>query len=117
MDLGLLQKDVAERIGVSRDTFRNWEAGRTEPAVQHVPRIVGFLGPFTLPEAERALDFPARLTLARRRLGLTQKQFAARLGVDESTVQKWETGQHRPIRRHRERLQALLTSLTDSWRR
>lgn len=71
MDLRLGQKDVAGRIGVSTDTVRNWEAGRTEPAVKHVPAILDFLATFTLPEAESASDFPAGLTLARRRLGLT----------------------------------------------
>ena len=31
MDKGLLQKELAEQIGVTKDTVRNWEIGRTEP--------------------------------------------------------------------------------------
>lgn len=32
----------------------------------------------------------------RRSLGLSQAQFAARLGVRQQTVSEWETGRYRP---------------------
>ena len=32
----------------------------------------------------------------RSRLGLNQKKFAEKLGVSMSSVEKWETGQHKP---------------------
>jgi len=44
LDLGLMQKEVARRLGVSKDTVRNWERSRTEPAPLFVSRIVEFLG-------------------------------------------------------------------------
>ncbi len=44
LDLGLLQKEVAQELGVTKDTVRNWEAGRTRPARLFLCRIVGFLG-------------------------------------------------------------------------
>ncbi len=31
LDLGLLQWELAERIGVSKETVTNWELGRTTP--------------------------------------------------------------------------------------
>jgi transcriptional regulator with XRE-family HTH domain len=31
LDLGLLQRELAERIGVSKETVTNWELGRTSP--------------------------------------------------------------------------------------
>lgn len=111
MDLGLFQREVAERLGVSPDTVKNWEAGRTEPALRYVSPILYFLGDLTLPETESALDFPARLTLARRLLGLTQAQVADRIGVNESTVWEWENENHSPARRHRERIENLLGPL------
>ena len=44
LDLGLLQRDVAGRIGVSAWTIANWEKGKTEPAVRFIPHILAFLG-------------------------------------------------------------------------
>ncbi|PFG73686.1 helix-turn-helix domain-containing protein [Thermoflexus hugenholtzii] len=46
---------------------------------------------------ERAAGWtPERVSALRRRLGLTQAEFARRLGVRQQTVSEWETGLHRP---------------------
>jgi DNA-binding XRE family transcriptional regulator len=44
IDLGLTQKEAAQRIGADQWTVINWEQGRTKPAVRFVPRILAFLG-------------------------------------------------------------------------
>ena len=46
LDLGLLQKDVAEIIGVTTDTITNWEKGRNRPMHWHYLRINKFLSYF-----------------------------------------------------------------------
>jgi putative transcriptional regulator len=43
-----------------------------------------------------ALDIPALVKGLRRRLGLTQEQFAHEVGVTFSTVNQWENGRRRP---------------------
>ena len=43
MDLGLLQREVAEIIGVTVSLIYNWEHGG-EPELQYNPRIIKFLG-------------------------------------------------------------------------
>ena len=43
MDLRLLQRDVAQRIGVSIDTICNWEGNRFPPAKRYLPFIEQFL--------------------------------------------------------------------------
>ena len=43
-------------------------------------------------------DYPARVRSVRERLGLTQTQFAERIGVSFATVNRWENGQTRPAR-------------------
>ncbi len=43
-------------------------------------------------------DYPARVRSVRERLGLTQTQLAARIGVSFATVNRWENGQNRPAR-------------------
>ncbi|MGH7773938.1 MAG: helix-turn-helix domain-containing protein [Candidatus Binatia bacterium] len=44
LDLGLLQKEVAERIGVDEGTLFNWERNKTLPQIRHIPKITQFLG-------------------------------------------------------------------------
>lgn len=43
----------------------------------------------------------------RRRAGLTQKQVADALDVDQSCVSHWEAGRAAPCRKHREQLAKL----------
>jgi transcriptional regulator with XRE-family HTH domain len=93
LDLGLLQRDVAKRIGVDKTTLTNWELGRTQPEVRFIPRILRFLE--TDPRA-KGKALPERLKAAREALGLTQRQLAQRLKVDPSTVWKWERGRTEP---------------------
>jgi transcriptional regulator with XRE-family HTH domain len=57
-----------------------------------------------------AVAMAARLTLAQRRsdLGLSQEDLAEALGVERSTVGRWETGRHAPALHQRPRLTKLL---------
>lgn len=81
MDLGLLQREVAERIGVAKDTYRFWECNVTNPLPQHWPRLIRFLGGFPFPIGR---DLPGRLWAARLSQGLTQRELAGILGIDVS---------------------------------
>lgn len=96
LDLDLLQKEAAERIGVHTSTLMNWERGRTSPAVRQIPRIIAFLG--YMPFAPGP-SWPERLGTYRQINGLSQAKLAARLGVDEGTIKKWESGKSRPHRK------------------
>jgi DNA-binding XRE family transcriptional regulator len=44
MDSKLLQKDVANILGVSEDCTINWEKNRSIAQIQFMPSIIGFLG-------------------------------------------------------------------------
>ena len=48
-------------------------------------------------EAQRE-QMPQYVKSLRIALGLTQEQFASRLGISFTTVSRWETGIHRPTR-------------------
>ena len=41
-------------------------------------------------------DLPGRIKRLRKKLGLTQEQFAATVGVTFSTVNRWESGKSAP---------------------
>ena len=94
LDLGLLQKDVAQRLGVETDSVTNWEKGRTSPRLQLMPRIIEFLGytPFTVQTG----SLGERIVQLRRTLGIRQDRLAHQLGVDPSTLARWERGEGHP---------------------
>jgi len=93
LDLNLLQRQVAEQIGVIEITITNWECNATSPATRYIPAITQFLGYDPQPTADL---FPERLVTERRALGLSQREMAKRLGVDPGTLQGWEAGKHQP---------------------
>ena len=39
LEMGLMQKELAEEIGVSEDTVRNWENGRRHPSEEYLNKI------------------------------------------------------------------------------
>lgn len=96
LDLGLSAKAAAQRLGVHADTLKNWEMGRTRPVIHHLPTIRQFLGDSVEPIDD--LPLGARLRACRERFGCSQRELARRLGIDESTVASWESGEHRPSR-------------------
>jgi transcriptional regulator with XRE-family HTH domain len=90
MDLGLLQREVAKRIGVSVDTVLGWEIRGRQPAVRSWPAILAFLGADPYPEPRTTAE---QLKAVRRQQGWSQRRLAASLGVDPTSVRDWEAGQ------------------------
>jgi transcriptional regulator with XRE-family HTH domain len=93
LDLKLLQKDVGQRIGVSVSDVWNWENNRVIPAVKFIPAIIAFLGYNPAPQPA---DLTERLVWFRHGKGWTQKAFAKVLGVDPTTLARWERGERSP---------------------
>ena len=56
LDLSLLQRDVAGKVGVEVSSVVNWEKGRATPELRYMPAILALLGydprsePTSLPE-------------------------------------------------------------------
>jgi DNA-binding XRE family transcriptional regulator len=96
LDLGLLQKKVAQNIGVSRNTIYNWETNMTQPSFRWLPKIIDFLGYASYSPPQSVGE---RLTMVRKFLGLSQKELAAMIGVDPSTIHNWEFEKHKLTRR------------------
>jgi transcriptional regulator with XRE-family HTH domain len=91
--LKLLQRQVAEQIGAEVCSLRNWEANRTKPTVEFMPAIIRFLGYNPLPPGS---TWAERLVYGRKAMGITQKESARRVGVDQSTLARWERGEREP---------------------
>lgn len=94
--LKLLQKQVARQLSVDEASIHNWETNRTKPAVAYMPAIIKFLGYNPLPPADGWAD---RLVQCRTLLGLSQKESAKRMGVDASTLARWERAERDPTGR------------------
>ena len=106
LDLGLLQKEVAEQLGVDTASIVNWESNEVQPMVHCLPGIFAFLGHNPLPEAD---DLIGKLKRLRGTLGLTQEKLAQKLGIDESTVAGWERGENTPVGSYRKLLEDFVT--------
>jgi transcriptional regulator with XRE-family HTH domain len=108
LDLELLQRETAEKLGVDGMTICNWETNRTFPQLRFIPNIIAFLGydPYNIPP--EALG--GRIIATRRRLGLSQKRLAGLLDIDPGTLTRWERGKSSPSKRLLGRLDAFLTS-------
>jgi DNA-binding transcriptional regulator YiaG len=89
LGLKMLQREVAEQIGVDTTSVFKWEANTAAPEVRYMPAIIRFLGYNPLPEANGWGD---RLVRHRTTLGLSQKKAALDLGVDVSTLARWNGG-------------------------
>ncbi|HUV94849.1 MAG TPA: helix-turn-helix transcriptional regulator [Anaerolineae bacterium] len=109
LDLGFLQRDVAQKLGVREATIYNWESNRKSPQLRFLPRIIEFLGYVPYDTQPQALG--KRIVLWRRMLGLTQREVAQRLGVDPGTLGCWERDGGRPSKELRERLDIFLSSV------
>jgi transcriptional regulator with XRE-family HTH domain len=93
LDLKLLQKQVADQIGVHEQTITGWERNATSPEIHYIPAILSFLGYNPIPPVQ---TLPERLAMARKMLGLSQRKMAEKLGVDPATIKNWEAGRHQP---------------------
>jgi transcriptional regulator with XRE-family HTH domain len=105
--LELLQREIAEKLGVDGTTICNWETNRTSPQLRFIPRIIAFLGfdPYDIPP--QALG--KRIIATRRRLGLSQKRLAGLLDIDPGTLSRWERGKNSPSKNLLARLNVFLT--------
>lgn len=97
IELGLLQKDVAEILGVCEDSITCWENNRNEPSINYYRKVIHFLGyvPFDIDHS----TLGGQMKLFRHLHGLSQKQLAIKLQVNKSTVFHYENNKHVPSRK------------------
>lgn len=108
LDLGLLQREVAERIGVTNCTIQYWETNLVAPALRFRPRIASFLG-YDVCSVSEPESVAEKLRARRERFGLSRKKLAALLGLDPSSVAGWETDKHRPTKMSLALIDTILT--------
>ena len=111
---GLTQQEVAERLKVSPQSVRNWEAGRHEPTRKAIETLAALYGvqpeqlvadiPGLQPRKTRSRPNqriavpPQPLAQARRDARLSQAQASERSGVSMASLRRYERGTARPTR-------------------
>lgn len=88
-ELGLFQREAAERMGVAVETLINWEKDRTEPIASRFRPAIDFLGYDPTPEPRTLGE---RLDAKRRRTGMTISEVAKHLGWDDGTLTRYLNG-------------------------
>lgn len=73
-----------------------------------MPAIIEFLGYNPLPSAN---GLGEELVRQRTSLGLTQREAAARMGVDPTTLARWERGEKEPWGKFVERVNRFLAAV------
>ena len=123
--LGLTQGRLANLLGVSSAAVVAWEGGRSVPGESNRRALAKMLdmgmeevggrlgrkkaeaaGKGSKEEKGKALT-PEQVREIRTRLGLSQKELAAKLGVSANSVCNWETGKTTPRGKSIEKLLAM----------
>jgi len=112
LDLKLTKRALSLKFNVSDITIYLWEKNKVKPSLAQIPKIIEFLG--RNPFEEEPENLGDRIREYRRIHGLTQKQLAAQLGVDQTTLAGWERKEHQLTRRLLNMLISLVTSLPPS---
>jgi transcriptional regulator with XRE-family HTH domain len=105
LDLNLLQREVADRLGVTESTVTNWELNRTTPALRFLPRIIALLGVDPRPSGTTPIE---QLVACRTARGLSREAAARILCVDPGTLWTWESGRRLPTGLFWARIEAFL---------
>jgi transcriptional regulator with XRE-family HTH domain len=105
--LGLLQRETAEMLGVSKDTVVNWEKDKTKPVAAQFRPVVAFLGYDPAPEPQTLAE---RVEAKRRRLGASLAQVARYLGWDPGSLRRYLDGTWRISLDRRDALEVFLNA-------
>jgi transcriptional regulator with XRE-family HTH domain len=114
LTLKLLQRQVAEQLGVNTATIHNWEANVVQPRLHFMPAIIRFLGYNPLPPPTPA-GWGERLVSCRTALGISQKELAEQLAVDQGTLARWERGERQPAGAFLTRVSRFLSTSEAAW--
>ncbi|MFQ5913521.1 MAG: helix-turn-helix domain-containing protein [Nitrospinota bacterium] len=96
LDLGPLQREMAQLQGGNATTVQFWETGRNAPSLPFLAKIAAFLGYTPWHGPPRNLG--EKIGRARKRLGMSQEASARELNIDVSTLARWEKGKGCPAK-------------------
>ena len=93
LELNLLQRELANQLGVKTDTLLNWEHNRTRPTLRYLPKVIAFLGYNPIACEPRSLG--QKVLQYRKSCGMSQKELAKHIGIDPTTLARLERNEGR----------------------
>jgi DNA-binding XRE family transcriptional regulator len=81
-------------IGTTESTIWNWENNYATPSLSYIPNIIKFLG--YVPFNTSCNTLREKIVTSRKLLGLSQRKYARFIGIDPSTLGRWERGKSTP---------------------
>ncbi|HFW6578681.1 helix-turn-helix transcriptional regulator [Streptococcus agalactiae] len=107
---GFTQQEVADKIGINRGSYSNWENGKREPTLDNIIKLANILDvtvDYLLGRSDNFSNtivlsknnmksFSKRLKELRLEKNQTQQQLADELGVNRVNVTRWEKGNTEP---------------------
>ena len=106
MEKKLFQKDVAAFCGVGHECVGCWENNKYTPQVQYMPRVIEFLG--YDPTVQNLETLEGQIRQFRHLHGLTLEGLGKLIGVKETTISGWESGEIKPSESSLRKLMPLL---------
>lgn len=97
----MTQKEVAEYIGISQNTYSYWENGRNNVDSESIKKLADLFGVSVDYLLDRdmidevnpeTLQIAKRVTERRTELNITREELAEKIGVSKSTMQRYESG-------------------------
>lgn len=96
-------------IDVNETSVHNWEINKTGPVLRCLPAIIRFLGYNPLPSPASIAE---KLVQYRSMGGMPQDALAKLIGVDPTTLARWERGEREPSGKYRETVEIVLGTAT-----
>ena len=100
---GLLQKDVAEMLGVDRTTYVKYENGNNEPDSRTLIKLANFfevsideLFDVDVPSSAPTTKISTYLNMYLQKHKMRQKDFASLIGIQPNTLSQWVNGKRQP---------------------
>ena len=109
LDLNLTVEKAAQQMQTAHCNIHNWEQHRRRPHISSMPKIIEFLG--YVPWKISCNTLGQRIATYRRLFGLTQRQFASKIGTDRWAVDSWENDCYKPEKEQLEKLTEFLADI------
>lgn len=98
----MTQKQLAEKLGLAEITIRQYENNKRKVRLDQLVRIANALNVMLSDIVDAGghvleqLTYAKRIKEARKAAGLTQKELGERMGVSDTSIAQYESGQRNP---------------------